>query len=314
MSDAIGAWSERELVSVTGPDAESFLQGQLSQDVATLGVGGSRWSLLLEPSGRMVARLRVHRTGDESFVLDVTAGWGGVVRSRLDRFRLRVACELGEPRVARTLLVRGVLDPPQSGHGTRLRGVAGTPSIASTGGEPVGLVGFDLVDLEASAEFAPPDGLRVDPDRVEALRVAAGVPEMDSEIDDSVIPAELGPWLVEQSVSWTKGCYTGQELVARVDSRGGNVPRRLRRLRVGTVPVTAGTPVFTLDGIEAGRVTSVAGGVALGLLGRRVGHDDQVTVIGSIVPVEAIEPITVVSDADGVTPGIDGPGRAPEGR
>ena len=93
---------------------------------------------------------------------------------------------------------------------------------------------------------------------------------MGSEITTSTIPGELG--VNDRSVSFTKGCYTGQELVARIDSRGGNVPRHLRLVRVeGDAPV--GAPVEH-DGREVGSLTSVAtdggGTVALAILARSV--------------------------------------------
>jgi folate-binding protein YgfZ len=81
---------------------------------------------------------------------------------------------------------------------------------------------------------------------------------MGREISESTIPAELGQWVIDQSVSFTKGCFTGQELVARIDSRGGNVPKRLRVIDVqgeATPPVGA---ALTVDGKPAGELTSVA--------------------------------------------------------
>ena len=90
-----------------------------------------------------------------------------------------------------------------------------------------GTQGFDAL----GAGLGPFDGIVVvDTDRYLAARIAAGVPALGAELDDSTIPAEAGSWLIERSVSFTKGCYTGQELVARVDSRGSNTPRKLRRV------------------------------------------------------------------------------------
>ena len=93
-----------------------------------------------------------------------------------------------------------------------------------------------------------PQGVReVGPEALNAVRVEAGWPAMGAELgpdlDPLVIPAEAGPWLVDASVSFTKGCYTGQELVARVDSRGSNTPRHLRGLVVSTdvAPVMSGS-------------------------------------------------------------------------
>ena len=98
----------------------------------------------------------------------------------------------------------------------------------------------------------------------EHLRVAAGVPRMGRELDESTIPASAG--IVDRSVSFTKGCYTGQELVARIDARGDRVPTKLRRI-TGDVPEGA---TLHLDDREVGRVTSATGGVALAYVRREV--------------------------------------------
>lgn len=80
---------------------------------------------------------------------------------------------------------------------------------------------------------------------------------MGAEVTEATIPAELGRWVVDASVSFTKGCYTGQELVARIDSRGGNVPRHLRGLTTDDLPPAPGEAVV-VDGKEVGTVTSSA--------------------------------------------------------
>ena len=84
----------RDVVSAVGPDAVTYLQGQLSQDVAALAAGDSTWSLLLTPQGHLVALLRVTRTGADAFALDTDAGAGPAVLARLQRFLLRTRCEL----------------------------------------------------------------------------------------------------------------------------------------------------------------------------------------------------------------------------
>ena len=104
----------------------------------------------------------------------------------------------------------------------------------------------------------------------EAVRIEAGVPVMGAELTDRTIPAETG--IVDRTVSFTKGCYTGQELVARIDSRGGHVPRHLRGV-VLAGPAPAGATV-EVDGRNAGALTSVArrpdGAVALAYVRRDV--------------------------------------------
>src|SRR6185312_2912368 len=119
-----------------------------------------------------------------------------------------------------------------------------------------------------------PAGLEVcDPAAYEVMRIEAGLAAMGRELEERTIPEETG--LVAATVSFTKGCYTGQELVARIDSRGGNVPRRLRGVVAasdGPTAMAVGQAV-TVGGQEIGRLTSVAvsptrGAVALAYIKR----------------------------------------------
>jgi tRNA-modifying protein YgfZ len=219
---AVGAYRvRRDVVGVRGPDASMYLQGQLSQDLEPVAVGGWAPALLLEPDGKLCALVRVVRTAEDGYAIDTDAGFGDRVRARLLRFRLRTKVDV-EPLDWACVAVRGA-------------GVAmpSTPGVAS-GGEgpwtvPVdwnGTFGLDLIGPEALALDLVPDGARwVGDDAWEALRVEAGIPAMGCELDERTIAAEAG--LVERTVSFTKGCYTGQELVARLDARGSRVARRL---------------------------------------------------------------------------------------
>ncbi|MFA9565326.1 MAG: folate-binding protein YgfZ, partial [Acidimicrobiales bacterium] len=264
MTGPAAAEMARDGVKVTGPDAESFLQGQLSQDVAGLAAGESRWSLLLEPTGKVVAWLRVTRTGDEEFLLDVEHGYGSAVVERLQRFLIRISCVV-EPESLRMLAVRGpgsrdVELEAQVRHDPGWPGVEGLDVVGETITRPAGLA--DLSD-----------------DELERLRIEGGIPAMGREITTDVIPAELE--LVDRSVDFDKGCYTGQELVARIDSRGGNVPRRLRIVEVdGRVP-PVGATVFG-EGQASGALSSVVGSsdgaVGLALVHRRIDAPAGVTV------------------------------------
>ena len=241
----------RDFVRVSGSDALDFLDGQLSQDVKALATGASALSLLLQPQGKVVALVRVTRSADDEFVLDTDAGWGDAVVERLTRFKLRVKCDI----------------EPTDGHCIALRG----PGLAGRWDVEVGtyaaqldwpgLTAIDLIGPDPSLpDFASECGLEA----YEAVRVEAGVPVTGRELDERTIPHEAGPWLIEKTVSFTKGCYTGQELVARIDSRGGNVPRRLRGLIVaGSVTPSAGAVVH-FDGKDSGTVTSAARSPALG--------------------------------------------------
>jgi folate-binding protein YgfZ len=235
--DAGAVWLPRDFVRVSGPDTMVFLQGQLSQDVEQVPVGGAALSFLLQPQGKVDALVRINRVESDVIVLDTDAGWGDAVKARLERFKLRIKAEL-EPLAWRCLAVRG-----PSAHRAAVGLDADWP----------GLEGVDVVGDDP----AVPDGVRVcDLQAYEAVRIEAGVPVMAREIDDKTIPAETG--VVDRAVSFTKGCFTGQELVARIDARGGNVPRHLRGVLVGTNVVPPVGAVIEVDGKEMGALTSVA--------------------------------------------------------
>jgi folate-binding protein YgfZ len=202
----------RDVVTVAGPDALSYLQSQLSQEVRDLPVGADRWTLLLSPNGRVEVLARVRRTAEEAFELDTDAGWGQALLERLQRFKIRVRAELS----------LDAAQPPD-------------------------------VDAAQSAD-------------IERMRIEAGWPRMGAEIvPGETIPAETGVAAV--AVSFTKGCYPGQELVERMDSRAATAPRSLRRLTVepGASP---GDPITAADGSPVGTITSVSGMTALGYVKR----------------------------------------------
>ena len=230
----------RDVVAVHGPEAETYLQGQLSQDVRALAVGASADSLLLEPDGKLSALLRVTRTDGHGFVLDVEGGYGGAVMARLRRFVLRSKVEM-ESLAWRCLSLRGpAVGEAAAGLLAALaeRGVLAIP-FEWNGWEGTDLLGPEDVVLGPDEADLPAGVVLCGPEAVEARRIVVGIPAMGTELTGKTIAAEAG--LVERTVSFTKGCYTGQELVARIDSRGSNVARRLVGVVApGDPPVTAG--------------------------------------------------------------------------
>src|SRR6185295_5848793 len=104
--DVGAVWLPRDALLVTGPDARSYLQGQLSQDIDPLGDWTSAWSLILQPQGKVDALVRVTHTHDGNFVVDVDGGFGEAVLTRLLRFKLRTKVEV-EPIEGRCLAIRG---------------------------------------------------------------------------------------------------------------------------------------------------------------------------------------------------------------
>ena len=173
----------RDVLEVTGDDAASFLQGQLSQEVAALAPGDVVGSLLLQPDGKLHCVLRVSRTGPDRFVCDLAAGAGEAALARLERFKLRVDAAL-ELRRLSMLAVRGPAAPampvlgtdaPASGSsGEALVGIgdASAPVVAAAvrwGSLP----GWDLV----AREVALPAGVVLcDPGALEAVRIESGCP------------------------------------------------------------------------------------------------------------------------------------------
>jgi folate-binding protein YgfZ len=252
----------RDAVRVSGPDGLSFLQGQCSQDVAGLAVGGSTWSLVLQPQGKVDALVRVTRVAGDSVVLDTDGGWGPRLLERLNRFKLRVKADLELlPWTCVALRGPGALDEA-------LAVLAGPDLLVVDAGWP-GLPGVDLL----GAEPRVPAGVAVvSSEAYQLVRIEAGIPAMGVELTERTIPAETG--IVERTVSFTKGCFTGQELVARIDSRGGHVPRHLRAVVLPEARPPAGAAVL-VEGKQVGVLTSVAavpggGAVALAYISRHV--------------------------------------------
>ncbi|HLH29278.1 MAG TPA: hypothetical protein VKW77_10195 [Acidimicrobiales bacterium] len=266
-TSAAGRALARDVVRVAGPDAEPYLQGQLSQDVAGLDEGATAESLLLSPQGRIDAYLRVGRLGAEEFVLETEAGFGQAVIDRLERFRLRTKVGFE----ALDWPVTGVRGPSSEAavatgpsEGPLLRVVADWPGLLgldllgpsrpsgrSGGSGGAGEHGEPPGDVEGVPPFLVP-GSSVCPEEAwEAARIESGRPVQGREIDERTIAAEVG--LVERAVSFTKGCYTGQELVARLDARGSKVARRL-----GGVVVDA--PLEAVAGLVGAAVLATAGG------------------------------------------------------
>ena len=271
---AVAALASRDAVLVTGADAAPYLQGQISQDVEAVAPGTSAWSLVLAPQGKVGAWFRLTRRDDASFVLDVDAGFGEVLTARLERFRLRVDVSFESLKGWRMLSARG-----NAAEDPRLDAVHAEVRAAVT------WPGFSGIDL-LGPDVRSPVGLTLaGADDWDVVRIRAGWPAMGCELTERTIPAEVGG-LVESSVSFTKGCYTGQELVARIDSRGGNVPRPLRLLEIGSgEPVEPGAEI-TVDGRPVGKVASAAIDeaqgvtVALGAVHRRVEPPATATVAG----------------------------------
>ena len=221
-------WTSDRVV-VTGPDAISFLQGQVSQDITKLVVGASAWSFILEPNGKVCALMVVTHVADDSVACDIDAGYADILAARINRFKIRIKAD---------------------------------------------------VSVESRGEKWSPEA--------EANRIVAGWPAMGVELNDSVIPGETG--LIDMAVSFSKGCYTGQELVARVDSRGGNVPRHLRKLTANraSTEFVAGAKLAS-GGKIVGVVSSADGTVGMAYVHRSAEVPGDVLCGAVTVRVEAFD-------------------------
>jgi folate-binding protein YgfZ len=233
----------RSFVAVRGPDAEDFLQRMVSNDVAALRPGESCDALLLTPKGRLIAPLRVWRRSADDYLLLSEPELGEAIRSSLLRARFAAKCEIEAEEHTSAVVIGDAADGiPCPDYGVPAREVLDTAS--------------DGADVE----------------ELERLRIEARTPRWGRELDDRVLPAEAG--LDETAVSFTKGCYPGQEPIARLRHRG----KVNRRLRVLAVESASPGDEIQLNGKTVGRVTSAEPGVALAYVRTEVPEDAELEV------------------------------------
>jgi len=211
---------ERDVIDVSGADALTFLHSQLANDINTISIGETVHSLLLEPAGHVVALVRVVRHDEDLVTLDVEHGYGEIVIARLSKFVLRA-------KVSMVLSSK------------KVRAVRGHDAWAMTTSSVVGSLVIsrpwwndpDAADVIALGDELPQVGEHVDAVTIDTCRVDAGWPRTGVDIQSGDIPAATGVLAV--AVSFSKGCYPGQELVERMDSRGTVAPVVLRAFHVG---------------------------------------------------------------------------------
>jgi folate-binding protein YgfZ len=252
---------ERDVLTVTGSDAKSYLHSQLSQDIASMQPGDVRTSLLLQPTGKVDSLLRVICAAADRFVLDCDPGFGESTVARLSRFKIRVNAEIELQRqtwraVRTTSSVAGLaeIDHPLDVSG----------AISAWRGDGTA---FDIFSPTMTLPTTVREGTHSE---FQASRVRSMWPVMGVDITTEMIPAETG--VVDVAVSFTKGCYPGQELVERMDSRGSMAPRRL--CRVTCAPGAKVGDEVVVDSEIVGVYTTVAGINALALIKRGVDISD----------------------------------------
>ena len=240
----------RAFVGVTGPDAADYLQRMLSNDVEALAPGKSCQALLLTPKARVIAPMRVLRRGPEDFLLLTEPELGETLRDELLRMRFAAKAEILLEEHTSTLVF------------------GGDEGIAN---DDYGAPAVEVLDATLEATLGE--------DELETLSIRAGTPRFGREIDDRVLPAEAG--LVDRAVSLTKGCYPGQEPIARLHYRG-HANRGLRVLAVEGEEVPDPDTELSLGEKVVGHVTSAArsngGIVALAYIRAEVPPDAELTV------------------------------------
>ncbi len=262
--------SERGKLALSGADAKSFLQGQVTNDVEALGAGGGCYAAFLTPKGKMLGDLRVLDVGEE-LLLDTERVALQALFNMIRRFSVGYDAQLHKRTLERGLLsligpnadgVLGEMAPPGAEHSHRAVELAQVQALAIRTDVGIDLL-CDASDTEALTDAVAVLGVAgVSEPTAEIVRVERGRPRYGVDLDESVIPQEAD--LNERAVSFTKGCYVGQETVARLYYRG-KPNRHLRGVRSDD-PLTAGDELHH-DGRLVGRLTSAATSPRLGHIG-----------------------------------------------
>jgi folate-binding protein YgfZ len=289
--------SELGKLALTGAQAAEMLNGQVSNDVEALAPGTGCYAALLTNKGKMLGDLRVLSTGDELLLLTERAALQALF-DQLRRGAIGWDAELHKRTVQQGLL---------SLIGPRARAVAGAAELPSAehanraarlGDAPVLVVATDRgVDVLCAADDTPrvraalldAGAIAVDEADAEVVRVESGRPRYGIDLDDTTIPQEAA--LNDRAVSFTKGCYVGQETVARLHWRG-KPNRHLRGLRLSG-PAESGAPL-RLGDREVGRLGSVAvspahGPIALAIVRREAQVGDTLAVGDGAVGAQVVE-------------------------
>jgi folate-binding protein YgfZ len=260
----------RGVIAVTGPDGPEFLQGQLTNDVEALAPGEGQYAALLDRKGHMQSDMRVLRIGAEEILLDTEPVAREAVLRHLTMYSIGrevAVADVSEERAILSLI--GPRSVELARHGAALpensceeTTVAGVPCLAAGSAD-----GIDLIVTSGERErlhqaLLEAGAVEVSAAAAELLRIEAGRPRFGAEMGTETMPAEAG--IVEAAVSFTKGCYIGQETVARLHYKG-KPNRHLRGLRL-SAPAEPGA-VLRLGEKEVGRLGSAGVSPAQGTIG-----------------------------------------------
>jgi folate-binding protein YgfZ len=276
---------ERGAIDVLGPDGAEYLQGQLTNDVEALGVGEGQYAALLDRKGHMQTDLRVLRVGEDAILLDTEPGTKDAALRHLTMYSIGRDVQVGDATAERAFI---------SLIGPRAAEIAGTPPLPEFANEATKLASVDVVAVgtregidilfpaaereRVIAALTDAGAVEVSPEAVEILRVEAGVPRFGAEMDAGTMPAEAS--IVDDAVSFTKGCYIGQETVARLHYKG-KPNKHLRGLRLSAA-AAPGAALRLGDkevGTLGGAVVSPAHGpIGLAIVRREAEPGTEITV------------------------------------
>lgn len=291
----------RALVAVRGGDRRNWLDGMITRDIANLAAGRAAYALALTRQGRIVSDLFV-LAFEQHFWLDLPAAAEAETIAHLQRFIVADDVNL-ESANANAAWQRFTVEGPGAEAALR-QSIAAPPAAGRVAsckldGAQMWLAGYGFTGQPAWQIFAPPSVasavraklcaaagvVEVDAAALECLRIENGVPRFGAELDGSVLPAEAR---LERAIATDKGCYTGQEVVARMQSRG-RVGHLLVGLRFAPAQANADALCRRLadaelqrEGAAVGAVTSVAvspqhGVIALGFV--RAAHAEPGTAL-----------------------------------
>lgn len=278
-----GVLPAAERLELTGPDARRFLNGYVTADVQNLATDGVGRGYVTDGKGHVLADFDLAADG-ERLVLRLPAGRGAAVRDHLTRYQLAARFELAEPTALARVVLRGpqaaavlaATGVPEPGRGrglsTEVAGVAFDLVATERAGGPrfelwARMPGSDETARALVAALVAAGATEISAAALETARVEDGELAFGVDYGDDAFPQEIGD---PAAISFTKGCYLGQEVVARIHYRGG-VQRRALGVRFAGEPPAPGTALL-LDGREVGRVTSVARSPRLGALGLALVH------------------------------------------
>ncbi len=239
--------TDRGVVEVTGEDRVAFLQGLLSNDVAAAAPGLAVWAALLTPQGKWLADFFILSDGAR-LLFDCEAAQVALLIKTLGRYRLRSKVALRDASAELAVHVAWGEAPPMEA----------TPTEAITAADPrLPEAGWRVLSNAVIADTATEAAWH-------AHRIACGLPDGSRDLEsDKTVLLEAG-FDELHGVSWSKGCYMGQELTARTKYRG-LLKRRLVPVRVAGAMPAPGTPILR-DGVEIGTLRSGAGDMAMALL------------------------------------------------